>query len=516
MTADHTSPSDPADARAPSASAAAVSPPTSASGLDPTASTPAIRSAAGSPGDPDPSASSAPPELDFARTTALVIGAGASGRAAAELLVFLGARVRLYDQNPDATVPAGVEPVLGAAELPAEAFAGLGLMILSPGVPPARFRDAQRRWAPQARVHGEMSLSLAIAAARFGRLPTVLITGTNGKSTVTALTGALLEAGGLKPFVGGNLGVPLAAALLGLLRARAPAPDALVLECSSFQLETLEHAATDVAMVLNITPDHLDRYPGLDDYAATKARVFTGLGPDGLALLDAGDGFTSFLRARVGAGRLVLVDDPDGARLLGPGPGDSLVLPDGETFARRALPIPGRHNSKNALFALLAARRLGVDHDACVRGLEGFHGLPHRMTFVRERAGVRFYDDSKATNVASVLASLDGFDRPVVLIAGGRAKGDDLTPLRALLGRSGRALVAIGESADAFYPLADGLVPARRANSMAEAVELAAALAGPGDAVVLSPACASYDWFKNYGERGDTFARLVRALPAEK
>lgn len=483
------------------------------------ASTSTIASSSSRSTDPaaiSSSAVSASSPTDFARSTALVIGAGASGRAAAELLVFLGARVRLYDQNPGAAVPDGVEPVLGAADVPAGAFAGVDLMVLSPGVPPERFRAAQRQYAPRARVHGEMSLSLAIAAARFGRLPTVLITGTNGKSTVTALTGALLAAGGLEPFVGGNLGVPLAAALLDLLRTGAPAPDALVLECSSFQLETLEGAATDVAMVLNITPDHLDRYPTLDDYAATKARVFTGLHAGGLALLDAGDGWTGFLRARVGAGRLVLVDDPGGARVVGPGPGDSLVLPGGDSFPRRALPIPGRHNSKNALFALLAARHLGVDPAACLRGLEGFHGLPHRMTFVRERAGVRFYDDSKATNVASVLASLDGFDRPFVLIAGGRAKGDDLAPLRELLRRSGRALVAIGESADSFHALADGVVPAHRASTMAEAVEVAAALAGSGDAVVLSPACASYDWFKNYGERGDTFARLVRALPAEK
>lgn len=453
--------------------------------------------------------------LDLARTTALVIGAGASGRAAAELLVFLGAGVRLYDQNPAATVPAGVVPVLGAADLPPEALRGVDLMVLSPGVPPERFRAAQREFAPNAQVHGEMSLSLAIAAQRFGRLATVLITGTNGKSTVTALTGALLAAGGRRPFVGGNLGVPLASALLDLLRTGAPAPDALVLECSSFQLETLDRAATDVAMVLNVTPDHLDRYPTLTAYAATKARVFAGLDAGGLALLDAGDRFTSFLRAHVGAGRLVLVDDPAGARIDGPGPGDSLVLPGGEAFPRRALPIAGRHNSKNALFALLAARHLGVPADACLRGLEGFQGLPHRMTLVRERAGVRFYDDSKATNVASVLASLDGFDRPVVLIAGGRAKGDDLAPLRELLRRSGRALVAIGESADAFHALAAGVVEARRATSMDEAVRLAAALARPGDAVVLSPACASYDWFKNYSERGDTFAHLVRALPAE-
>jgi UDP-N-acetylmuramoylalanine--D-glutamate ligase len=262
-----------------------------------------------------------------------------------------------------------------------------------------------------------------------------------------------------------------------------------------------------------LTPDHLDRYPTLDDYAGAKARVFAGLGATGLALLDAGDPWTARFRAGLLPRVPVLVDHPEGARVDGPGPGDSLVLPGGERYPRAALPIAGRHNSKNALFALLAARHLGVAPDACLRGLQGFHGLPHRMTFVRERAGVRYYDDSKATNVASVLASLDGFDRPVVLLAGGRAKGDDLAPLQALLRQSGRALVAIGESAERFFALADGVVPARRAASMAEAVAAAAALARPGDAVVLSPACASYDWFSNYAERGDTFARLVRALP---
>lgn len=453
---------------------------------------------------------------DFAHSTALVIGAGASGRAAAELLLALGARVRLYDQNPAAQVPAGALPFLGAPELPPAALAGVDRMVLSPGVPPARFRAALAEHAPRARVDGEMSLSLAVAAARWGRLPTVLITGTNGKSTVTALTGALLEAGGRRPFVGGNLGVPLATALLHSLRDGSAAPDSLVLECSSFQLETCHDGPdahpTDVAMVLNLTADHLDRYPTMRDYADAKARVFAGLGAGGLALLDGGDPWTDHFRGRVGAGALVLVDHPSGAVVDGPGPGDSLVLPGGERYARAALPIAGRHNSKNALFALLAARHLGVAPAACLRGLNGFTGLPHRMTFVRELADIRYYDDSKATNVASVLASLDGFDRPFVLIAGGRAKGDDLAPLRALLGRSGRALVAIGESTETFFRLGEGTVPTVRATSMEAAVAAARDLARPGDAVVLSPACASYDWFKNYGERGDTFARHVRAL----
>ena len=328
-------------------------------------------------------------------------------------------------------------------------------MVLSPGVPPAEFHAARARLAPDARVHGEMSLSLAIAAHRWGRLPTVLITGTNGKSTVTALTGALLASAGKRPFVGGNLGVPLATALGDALANDEAAPDSLVLECSSFQLETLGAHPTDVAMILNLTPDHLDRYATMTEYARTKAHALAGLVDDGLALFDGGDPWTPFFRELVPRGRIVMIDGAAAsdlqARIYGPGPGDSLELPGGETYPRNALRLAGRHNSKNALFALTAARHLGASREACLAGLAGFEGLPHRMVHVRELGGVAYYDDSKATNVASVLASLDGFDRRVVLIAGGRAKGDELGPLRELLARGGRGLVAIGEATETFY-----------------------------------------------------------------
>ena len=486
--------------------------------------------------------------------TVLVIGAGASGLAAAALLLTLAAEVRLYDRRPQAELPPGVRPFLGEDTIPDAALLGIDVLVLSPGVPPGPFLAARERLAPRAVVHGEMSLSLAVADELWGRLPTVLITGTNGKSTVTALTGALLSAAGRRPFVGGNLGVPLAAAVLAARDDPSAAPDCLVLECSSFQLETFtDDPATarpvDVAMILNLTPDHLDRYATITEYAATKARALAGLRDPGLAnhspglanhspglanhspglanhspglanhspglaLFDAGDPWTGFFRARVPAGRIVHVDasGTDAASIRGPGPGDTLVLANGETYPRAALHLAGRHNSKNALFALTAARELGASPEACLAGLERFVGLPHRMVHVRELAGIAYYDDSKATNVASVLASLDGFARPFVLIAGGRAKGDDLGPLRDLLARHGRALVAIGESTEQFFALADGVVPAARAGTMTEAVARARALARPGDAVVLSPACASYDWFKNYGERGDVFAACVHAL----
>jgi UDP-N-acetylmuramoylalanine--D-glutamate ligase len=454
-----------------------------------------------------------PPQLPWRR--ALIIGLGASGRDAARLLRLHGCELHVYDRSAHAAAPDGALAFLGEQAPPAAAFAGVDLVVLSPGVPPAAHRQLAAEFAPSAQIHGEMSLALAIARDTWPALPTVLITGTNGKSTVTALTGALLASGGLRPFVGGNLGTTLSSALSELLTAGAQPPGALVLECSSFQLETMHERGvhpTDVAMVLNLTPDHIDRYESMERYADAKARVFVGLRDHGLALLDAHDPWTPYFQRTIERGRLVLVDAPEGAQIRGHGPEGALILPDGDTYPRGLLELAGRHNSKNALFALAAARHLGVDHSACEAGLRGFRGLPHRMTLVRELGQVRYYNDSKATNVASVLASLDGFDRPVVLLAGGRAKGDDLSPLRDLLARQGRALVAIGESADAFARIAEGVVPVTRAASMAEAVERARALARPGDAVVLSPACASYDWFKSYSERGDTFSRLVADL----
>jgi UDP-N-acetylmuramoylalanine--D-glutamate ligase len=448
--------------------------------------------------------------------TALVIGLGASGRAAAEMLRELGVEVRVYDRNADATVPEGARAFLGDEEPPADAFADVGFVVLSPGVPPGRPRELVMAHAPHAKVTGELDVALLLGRKAFGRPPTVLITGTNGKSTVTALTGELLRAGGRTPFVGGNLGTPLAAHATAVLRGTQPPADSLVIECSSFQLETLTPlAGNDVGMILNVTPDHLDRYASMEEYADTKANVFDGLRSGGLALVTDDDPYTPRVVpdrpgvrvCRVGKVGDAWIDD-DGT---GTGPGHTLVVGD-ERFDRSLLRLPGRHNSTNALFALAAARHLGVDADACRRGLASFQGLPHRMVLVRELDGVRWYDDSKATNVASALASLGGLAERFVLIAGGRGKGDDLEPLGDLLRTRGRAIVTIGETAEQFHALARGEVPAVIAGELVKAVEVARSLAQRGDAVVLAPACASYDQFENYAHRGDVFAAAVNAL----
>lgn len=446
---------------------------------------------------------------------ALVIGAGASGRAAAALLRHLGCEVRVYDRSPTATAPDGCVAVFGTPEVPREAFTGIDLLVLSPGVPPEPIRQAAATFGANVQVHGELSLALELFEQLAPGRPAVLITGTNGKSTVTALLGCLLESAGREPFVGGNLGEPLCTRVLACLRDGAALPDSLVIECSSYQLETLEHHPTAVAMVLNVTPDHLERYASFDAYAMTKARIFAGLSAGGLALLDATDSYTPRFRGEIpSAATCVEVDGqtPTSARIEGDGPGHTLHLPGGQSLPRDALQLAGRHNSKNALFAVLAARHLGLTLAQCRHGLGQFSGLAHRMVKVAEIDGVAYYNDSKATNVASVLAGLDGFARKFVLIAGGRAKGDDYSLLRGVLTHGGRGLVTIGEAGPAIAEATAGIVPTTSASSMVQALQKARAMARPGDAVILSPACSSFDWYDNFRHRGEVFDAAVRQL----
>lgn len=438
---------------------------------------------------------------------ALVVGMGASGRAAASLLAELGLEVRGYDRSDSLGVtPNGVSLWLGEPEVPAGALEDVDLVVLSPGLSPVRPRELAREHCPGAAIVGELGLGLAVLE-RLGAQPKLcLVTGTNGKSTVTSMIGHSVSALGEPVFVGGNLGPALCDHVRAVAGGREPAPAMLVLECSSYQLETLGPVATDVAMVLNISPDHLDRYASMDDYAATKAKVFSGLRDDGLALLDAVDARTPELARHVARGTLHWVGGPSGPRLAEDG---SLHLGDDLRFPREDLQLAGRHNAKNALFAMAAALHLGVPWPAVCERMRTFEGLPHRMVHVATIDDVAYYNDSKATNVASVLASLDGFERPFVLIAGGRAKGEDLDPLRELLRRRGRGLVAIGESASRFLAMADGAVPTRHAIDMQEAVSMARDLARAGDAIVLSPACASWDMYANYGARGQAFVDAV-------
>jgi UDP-N-acetylmuramoylalanine--D-glutamate ligase len=446
----------------------------------------------------------------------LVVGLGRSGTAAAVLCLARGARVTVTDsRGPDAlgaalaALPAVIERQLGGHD-PAM-FTRADLIVLSPGVPEIPALVAARRAGVA--VTGELEL-----ASRFIDATLVGITGTNGKSTTTTLCGAMLKETGRPTFVGGNLGEPLA---LAVDTPAGAAGGICVVETSSFQLETVETFRPRVAVLLNITADHLDRYPtGMDGYAAAKARLFAAQRGDDFAVVNADDGLAMQVSESIAARRLTVSTeralaeggwrDGDWLRLRLPGGGE-------ESYPALLPSLMGRHNQTNALSALLASRLAGATAEQARRGLLAFHALPHRMELVAEAGGVAYFDDSKGTNVGAVVAALAGFPHPVVLIAGGRDKGGDYAPLAAALAPVARGVVLIGEAAERIAgALAPALrAPIERAVSLEQAVGIAARLALPGDAVVLSPACSSFDMFRDYAHRAEVFRAAVAAITGQ-
>ncbi len=443
----------------------------------------------------------------FAGMNAVVVGAGRSGLVAALLLLREGARVTLFDERPREAVEKSlgreIPPQAGFVRgMPdANAAAGVGLVVLSPGVPAEKLpREALRRAGTP--VWGE----LEIGYRRF-RGQVAAVGGTNGKSTVTTLLGEMASRAFARVFVGGNLGTPLAAA------AGEPS-DWGVVEVSSFQLETIETFRPRVAVLLNITEDHRDRYMDFGAYAAAKMAVFRNQGPGDAAVLNADDPEVSARAGAVPSERFLF----SLARPLDKGiflSGDDMVLRAGgaeERYPRALLKIAGMHNVENAMAAIAAARRMGVPAAAVREALAAFRGLPHRVEFVRTVGGVAYYNDSKGTNVGAVLKCLEGFGEPVVLIAGGKDKGVDFRPLREPLRRKARAAVLLGEARERMARELAGAVPIESAGSLDAAVRAAAALARPGDVVLFSPACSSFDMFRNFEERGDAFREAVKGL----
>lgn len=439
----------------------------------------------------------------------VVVGLGRSGGAAAGLLARLGARVTGNDVRPrgdlDPEVLAGVEGagaslVLGGHS--PEPFEAADLVVVSPGVPPLDVVEAAyRRGVP---VWSELEL-----ASRFVEAPILAVTGTNGKSTVVSLLGEIARATGRPTFVGGNLGTPLVEAV----GSEAAAPEGLVVvEASSFQLERVDRFRPRVAALLNVSEDHLDRYDSFAGYAATKGRIFHAQRPGDVAVVRHGDAFCASI-ATAGRGRLLHFGGEAGDVRVD---GDALVSADGALrFPLERLPIRGLHNVDNACAAAVMARAAGLPLDAIEAGLATFPGLPHRMAAVGEVDGVTWFDDSKATNVGAALASLAGLAEDprterVVLLLGGVDKGGSYAPLVEPLRRVGRAAVVYGAAA---AKIADALggrdLPLERADGFDDAVRRARAIARPGDAVLLAPACASFDEFRSYAHRGERFAALV-------
>lgn len=335
------------------------------------------------------------------------------------------------------------------------------------------------------------------------------ITGSNGKSTVTAMAGEMCRAAGLKTAVAGNIGLPVLDALAEC--ERNGMPEAWVIELSSFQLETTSTLHLDAAAMLNISQDHLDRYASMADYAAAKQRIFLNADAQ---VLNRDDPASMAMRKSGCAVKSFGLDMPRTADEFGLCM-NKQVLCEGHDalMGLESLEVPGLHNAANALAALALTRAIGLPHGPLARALSEFTGLPHRTQFAGEIGGIKFYDDSKGTNVGSTVAALNGMTQPVVLIAGGEGKGQDFMPLREPIRAKARAVVLIGRDAPRIETMLDGAgVPVVNAASMQEAVNKAREAAQPGDAVLLSPACASLDMFDNYKHRGRVFADSVQNL----
>ena len=442
---------------------------------------------------------------------AAVVGLARSGVAAARLLCRAGARVTATDTKPlDALGPevralaeAGVRLLVGGVHL--EATADADLVVVSPGVPldSPQLAPARSRGTP---LIGELELGWRAMEA-----DTLAITGTNGKTSTTALTGALLAEQSRPVLVAGNIGTPLTA------HAPAVPADALVVcEVSSFQLETTDAFRPRVAAVLNVTPDHLDRHGTFEAYLAAKARIFANQTPADCAVLNADDAGSAGLAPRVRA-RVVWFSRrrelPDGvfvrdgwivARLDGrPEP----VCPVAEIRLR------GAHNVENVLAATACALWAGLAPESIRRAIGRFRGVAHRIEFVREVGGVQYYNDSKGTNVASTIKALESFTERLVLIAGGLGKGQDFAPLaEAARGRVAHAVVIGRDGPAVAAALERAGIPVSAAPSLEAALDLARAAARPGDVVLLSPACASFDMFRDFEHRGDVFKQLVGGL----
>lgn len=406
--------------------------------------------------------------MKFRNKKILVVGFGASGQAATRFFLAEGAHVDVTDKKTDGH--------------PLQIFEGRDLIVVSPGVPldlPGLLL-ARRRRIP---ILGEFGL-----ASELLKFPMIAVTGTNGKSTTVTLISRILEKAGMKTALAGNIGKPLLEVVM-----EGKKMDWVVAEVSSYQLETVRKFRPKIGVILNITEDHLDRYASFREYARAKFRIFKEQGARDVLIYNEAD---PILKKGVRRAR---------SRKIG--------FQGCELPPLNRVKLVGLHNLENMKAAVAVANVIGVPPASVQKTLEGFEGLPHRTEFVREREGVRYYDDSKGTNVDAVVKSLAGFpDGRVILIAGGRDKGGSYEPLRAMAARKAKLLIVIGEARAKIAAEMNGSTRIEQTEGLGEAVPLAARSAAAGDVVLLSPACSSFDQFRDYKERGDLFQKLVRGL----
>jgi UDP-N-acetylmuramoylalanine--D-glutamate ligase len=440
-----------------------------------------------------------------------ILGLARSGRAAAELALSRGERVYVSDMGDTAELRAAAEAIRAAGGDAQTGghdvgkLAACDVIVISPGIAPTATVLTDARVASVPRI-SELEYAYQQLDA-----PVLAVTGTNGKSTTTALASHLLTTAGFDAPAAGNIGLPLSAVAL-----RATAPDWAVVEASSFQLADIDTFAPRIGVLTNLAPDHLDRYPSVQAYYADKARIFDNASSESTWVLTGEQADVLSLGAPAPGTRYVFrVATP-----LAPGEeggwvrDEQLVLRMGDTETTLVhtaeLRILGRHNHANALAAAVATVAAGAPRDAVAAGLRTFAGLPHRLEIVGEPNGVLWINDSKATNIASTRVALQSMTRPTVLLLGGRHKGEPYTVLRDVLRANARVVIAYGEAAPIIARDLDKLADVERVDGgFADAVRAGAARARAGDALLLSPACASYDMFRSYEERGDAFRRLA-------
>jgi UDP-N-acetylmuramoylalanine--D-glutamate ligase len=444
--------------------------------------------------------------------TSVVVGLGKTGASCLRYLARRGIGAAATDSR---AAPPGLEELgalassidmrLGRFDL--SLLDGATQLLMSPGV------SLEEPIATEARARGIPVLGDIELFARAAQAPVIGVTGTNGKSTVTSLVAHMAAAAGRRVLAGGNLGRPA----LDLLEE--PVPDLYVLELSSFQLQTTSSLQLAAAVVLNVTADHMDRYPSVDAYAQAKARIFARAAS---VVLNADDPRVSAMRSQVlasAAGRApprivtFSVEQADADFTIERRGRGVWLSRSGKALLDTArMKISGLHNVANALAALALGEAVGLPMPAMLGALETFPGLKHRSEFVADIAGVRYVNDSKGTNVGATIAAVAGLEGPLVLIAGGEGKGQDFAPLAAAFRAKVRRVVLIGKDAPALDAALAGVCPTERAATLPDAVRAAAAAARPGDTVLLSPACASFDMFRDYNHRGEVFAASVRAL----
>jgi UDP-N-acetylmuramoylalanine--D-glutamate ligase len=449
-------------------------------------------------------------KLELGGKTMVVVGAGATGFALSRYLRGRHAEVILSDRSPADKVEGlatltelGIRLDLGGHT--PELFENADLIVISPGVPLTNpcLQAALTRGVP---VMGEIELAFQEL-----NVPVVAVAGTNGKSTTTSLIGEIFKAWGRRTFVGGNLGTPLIEAV------QIGQWELAVAEVSSFQLEAIQTFRPRYAILLNISEDHLDRYAGMDEYVAAKANLFVNMTDRDTAVLNADDSRVMALAGTVRARKVFFSSSGELAEGMSLS-GDALVWRQGaaeKAFLIHDLRLKGLHNLENIMAALIPALLEGCPPDLAWQAVCDFPGLEHRMNLVRRLGGVNWYNDSKGTNVGSVVKSLAGLPAPVTLIAGGRDKGGDYSPLRGLVKAKVAHLLLIGQAAERLCEALGDLTDTRILATLEEAVRTAFDITAAGGSVLFSPACSSFDMFSNFEERGRIFSQLVLALPEE-